>query len=106
MFAVFTWYGIHEADVALTDFALFLECFIFALLLLRAKNKSLRYLFITFFVCTGIAALLGGLTHGFFYVKGSLGHSILWRGTLFSIIFTSWSLWMLSVKIGVRECEA
>lgn len=56
-----------EPDVALTDFGLAIECGVLASLLARRAPAPgpLRFWFLLFFFCVGVAALLGGVLHGF-----------------------------------------
>jgi hypothetical protein len=69
-----------EPDVALTDYALALECALLAFWLLRARKsrEPISMWFVVFFIATAVAALAGGTVHGFFSAQGSLGHRMLW----------------------------
>jgi hypothetical protein len=69
-----------EPDVALTDYAVALECACFAYSLWRSRKAPgpLSFWFITAFLATAVAGLAGGTVHGFFNPPGSVGHGILW----------------------------
>ena len=64
-----------EPDVALTDYALFVECAAFAWLIARRPTDlmTLRRWTVLFFVFTALAALFGGTVHGFY--AGESGRS-------------------------------
>lgn len=86
-----------EPDVALTDYAVALECAAFAWLLLRPASErgSLRALFAVFFSSIGAAALTGGTVHGFFADENSTAGAVLWRCTLLGLgvaTFAAWSI--------------
>lgn len=95
-----------EPDVALTDFALAIECAIFAIWLARrgAPAGAIRPFFVVFFAAIGLASLLGGIAHGFLADKQSLLFRVIWTGTLAAVgcaAFASWAagarLWMSQV---------
>src|SRR5213083_2011568 len=67
-----------EPDVALTDYALALECTVFAYLLQRKEHAL-------FFGSAAVASLAGGTVHGFFLDARTLGNTVLWRLTLIAI---------------------
>ncbi|HEX7284972.1 MAG TPA: hypothetical protein VF532_02260 [Candidatus Angelobacter sp.] len=69
-----------EPDVALTDYAIALECAVIAFWLLRTRKSGerLSLWFMVFFLATALAALAGGTVHGFFSAQGSLGYRVLW----------------------------
>lgn len=86
-----------EPDVALTDFALALECAAFAWWLRpqRRRRNRRRFWFTAFFAALAAAALLGGSVHGFIADKHSALHDAIWCGTLIAIglaAFTSWGI--------------
>src|SRR5205823_6043329 len=70
--------GMTEPDVALTDYALALECTVFAYLLQRREHAL-------FFGSAAVASLAGGTVHGFFLDARTLGNAVLWRLTLIAI---------------------
>ena len=90
-----------EPDVTLTDYALVLECVIFAMLLRRggAATDGLRSWFVLFFVSVSIASLFGGTVHGFFLDEQSLGQAILWPATLMATGVTALSAWAIGAKL-------
>jgi hypothetical protein len=84
--------------VSLTDFALAVECAAFTVLLLRhpASDPVLRRWFAAFFVSVAAASLLGGTMHGFFEYSTSPVRTILWTGTMLSILLTSFAAWSIA----------
>jgi uncharacterized membrane protein YqjE len=76
-----------EPDVALTDYAVALECacFVYALWMERKGPRALSFWFITAFLATAVAGVAGGTVHGFFNQPGSFGHGILWPLSLVMI---------------------
>lgn len=75
-----------EPDVVLTDYALALECALFAWLLWRArKGGPVSFWFALGFLATALAALAGGTFHGFFGDERSAAHRILWPMVLLMI---------------------
>ncbi len=74
-----------EPAVTLTDFALFLLCTAFSVLLMRTdtdRERTRRYFSLLFGTIAG-GALAGALTHGFF--GGEVAGGILWRVTMLLI---------------------
>lgn len=90
-----------EPAVALTDFALAIECAVFVALLTRgdAGDRKLRLWFIVFFASAGFASLLGGAVHGFFPDRTSEGRRILWQATLLAILVTSLAAWNIGADL-------
>ncbi len=91
-----------EPAVTLTDFGLFLECGIFAALLLRCGSRPLARWFALFFASIGIAAFCGGLVHGFFLDETTQANAILWRVTMTAIGVTAFSAWGIAVRLPPR----
>ena len=81
-----------EPDVALTDYALALECTVFAYLLQRKEHAL-------FFGSAAIASLAGGTVHGFFLDDRTLGNAVLWRITLIAIGVTAASAWAVGARV-------
>src|SRR2546421_74586 len=81
-----------EPDVALTDYALALECTVFAYLLQRKEHAL-------FFGSAAIASLAGGTVHGFFLDDRTLGNAVLWRITLIAIGVTAASAWAIGARV-------
>src|SRR5262245_51199204 len=77
-----------QPDVALTDYALALECSIFAYLLQQHSHSTARW-FIIFFLSIAVAAAAGGTVHGFFDDPSSSGSRKLWPVTLITIGVTA-----------------
>lgn len=94
-----------EPAVTLTDYALAIECavFVFALVRLDARDRTLRYWFVVFFASIGAASVLGGTVHGFFLEASSPGQSILWPATLLSILVTSLAAWTIAAILQLDE---
>src|SRR5205823_5055413 len=84
--------GMTEPDVALTDYALALECTVFAYLLHRTEHK-------VFFGSAAVASLAGGTVHGFFLDARTLGNTVLWRLTLIAIGVTAVSAWAIGARV-------
>lgn len=97
-----------EPAVALTDFALAIECAVFVLLLSRgeASDRTLRFWFVVFFGSAGLASLLGGSVHGFFPDKSSEGRLILWQATLLAILVTGLAAWNIGAGLLLTERKA
>lgn len=92
---------VTEPDVTFTDFFLALECLIFAFLILKYGKHSqpLRNWFFLFFVSIAISALTGGIVHGFFNDRQTLGYTTLWPATLIAIGFTAFTIWVIASHI-------
>jgi hypothetical protein len=96
-----------EPDVTLTDYGLAIECVVFAFLLHSGNRKApLRPWFTLFFASTGVAALLGGTTHGFFPETASAGYRVLWPATLIAIGLTVMAAWMIGASLGFPKTIA
>jgi hypothetical protein len=97
-----------EPAVALTDYALALECaaFVIALTRLDARDRELRTWFAVFFASIGAASVLGGTVHGFFLVASGSGRRILWPATLVAIFVTSLSAWNIGAILQLDERAA
>src|SRR5438034_9987787 len=81
-----------EPDVALPDYALALECTVFAYLLQRKEHAL-------FFGSAAVASLAGGTVHGFFLDARTLGNTVLWRLTLIAIGVTAASAWAIGERV-------
>ena len=86
-----------EPDVTLTDYALAVECLIFAVILHRKKSRYVRLgrWFTLFFASVCAASLFGGTVHGFFLDADSLGHAVLWPTSLLAIGLTAMTAWAI-----------
>jgi Family of unknown function (DUF6962) len=87
---------ISEADVALTDFALTLECGVFASLLPSAGPET-RWLG-RFFAATALASVAGGVVHGF-YPETTAFSRVLWAATLLAIGAAALCAWAAGAYI-------
>lgn len=90
-----------EPAVTLTDYALTLECLIFAFLLFgraASEGRVARH-FAWLFILLAAASLLGGTYHGFFSgIETGLGASI-WTGTLIAIGLVTFVTWIIAGEI-------
>lgn len=82
-----------EVDVALTDYAVAIECAVFTCRLARTRYAAseVRWWFVLFFASVALATAAGGTVHGFFAEGGSPGHRVLWPTTLILIGIAAWS---------------
>jgi len=97
-----------EPDVALTDFGLAAECALFAGWLQwgALRDSSLRRWFVALFAALGIAALLGGITHGFFPDARSDASRVVWIATLVAIGIAALSSWAIGAHVLVVKTAA
>jgi hypothetical protein len=87
---------IAEPDVALTDFALAVECGAFAGLLRRSSGAA-RWLQL-FYAATAVASLAGGVVHGFLPERTALTR-VLWAATLLAIGAAALGAWAAAASI-------
>jgi uncharacterized protein DUF6962 len=80
---------VTEADVAMTDFALTLECGALAVACARTPRWPSANAFVAVFALTALAAALGGIVHGFAPDPSSAGYRVLWPATLLTTIGAS-----------------
>jgi len=97
-----------EPDVTPTDFALAIECAIFAAWLCRqpGAGSPLSAGFTALFAGVGLAALLGGITHGFVPDERSWLYRVLWPATLFAIGLAALASWTIGAHLCLREKAA
>lgn len=97
-----------EPDVTLTDFALAIECAWFAVWLQRNRTRGEPFglSFIVFFGAVGLAALLGGITHGFLPDPQHWLTRIVWRGTLLAIGAAALASWWIGARLSLPEKPA
>ena len=99
--------SIAEPSVTLTDYGLAIECMILAIMLKRLKGSAtaneFRNWFIVFFCALGMAAFLGGTTHGFIREKTSLLHTTVWNSTLIAIGAAGLAAWMIGGCLAASE---
>ena len=85
---------IAEPDVALTDYALVVETFIFTVGIYRLRSPSSKLLklwFLLLFASIGVAALVGGTVHGFLTDPRSPATRFCWVLTLILLGITALS---------------
>ncbi len=90
----------HEPSVTLTDFALAALCAALCAFAARwpVGDARLRRWWIVFFASIGLAALLGGLAHGFFPPPTPLNRAI-WKATLLCIGVSASASWIIGAAI-------
>ena len=92
----------HEPATTITDFVLALQCGLFAVLLLRAEPApEARRDWVLFFASLSLAALCGGVVHGYLPEQESLAHAALWRATLLAIGVTAFMAWRIGAGIAL-----
>jgi hypothetical protein len=87
-----------EPAVTLTDFALAIECALFAVWLRRSGSTRSTPAFVTLFAASSVSALLGGISHGFLP-----GSESLWRGTLLAICVAALATWVAAARLVLSE---
>jgi len=92
---------LQEPDVAITDYFLAIECFVFALLVWRGRTSEIskKNWISVCFLSLGLASLFGGTVHGFFVDESSKGFRIFWPLTLLSIGLTACSAMFVGLSI-------
>ena len=96
-----------ERDVAPTDFGLTIECLALAAWLhWRTPMNPLRTWFVIFFAALGIAALLGGITHGFLNDPRSALYGLTWSTTLLAIGIAAVATWTIGARLLFSERTA
>ncbi len=100
--------GMIEPDVALTDYALALECGVFAWYIYRHGQRpgELQSWVILFFASTALASICGGTVHGFFLDETSTGYAVLWPLSLLAIGVTAFSGWSIGAQLTLRRVRA
>lgn len=92
-----------EPDVALTDFALAIECIVLALALLSNRKwmEPMHRQFAVLFLTIAFGSALGGISHGFLNTYDSIASRIVWSATLLSLGLTGLVLWFLVAEFGL-----
>ncbi len=92
---------ITEPDVTFTDYALMLECAVFAYLIYHRGNKDslYRFWFTVFFISLSLASLVGGTVHGFFLDETTFGYQVLWPCSLIAIGLSAVAGWSIGAII-------
>ena len=80
-----------EPDVTLTDFALAIECAVFAGLCARRPRTLLRDAFVAVFALSALASGAAGVVHGYLPGPTGAGHLLLWTITMLAIVFPVWA---------------
>jgi hypothetical protein len=88
---------LSQPDVTLTDLGLAIECAAFVMMLYQQQSRhlSLRASFIAFFGAIGLAALLGGITHGFLPDLSSWLHRAAWNSALIAVGIAALACWSI-----------
>jgi hypothetical protein len=91
---------IAEPDVALTDYALAVESFLFSAWIhgIRASS-SLRFWFVVLFGSIGMAAFVGGTVHGFLTDPQTRASSICWMITMIVLGISALSEYGIAARI-------
>ncbi len=93
---------IHEFDVAITDFLLFIESALFAYFLYKNQSSQtlLRRFLVLLFLALGISSLLGAFFHAFFPDKATTaGGFAVWMLVAASIGVTACAVWCINAFI-------
>lgn len=91
---------IAEPDVALTDYALVVESFLFSAWIFKMRiANSLKPWFVLLFGSIGFAALVGGTVHGFLTDPQSRATRICWVITMIILGIAALSEYGLSARI-------
>jgi hypothetical protein len=90
-----------EPDVALTDYAVALECILLIIILPHGgvSAQGLRFWFRVFLGSIGAASICGGTVHGFFLDERSVGYAILWPATLLAMGVTALAMWAIAANL-------
>jgi hypothetical protein len=91
----------REPDVTLTDYALSVECALFAFTLARIPTDQIAFRFAAggFFLALGLSAATGGTVHGYCSSADSGTCATLWMLTLQAIGLASASLWVAGAML-------
>ncbi|MFN2386532.1 MAG: hypothetical protein ABR576_09645 [Thermoanaerobaculia bacterium] len=90
-----------EPDVALTDFALALECFVLAFRFSRFRVPDVwqRHAFRMLFWSAGGAALVGGFYHGFLLEASNRVYGTVWLVIFLAAGLASLACWMIASSV-------
>jgi hypothetical protein len=91
----------NEPSVALTDFLITALCIVLCWKMwsFPVERKSLQLNFMGVFACAGIAALFGGILHGFLPPADSQWTNVLWMVTLIIVGISSYNLWLINFEL-------
>jgi hypothetical protein len=90
-----------EPDVTLTDFLVTIECLVCILVLWRAGStqRFLRFWFSCFFAAAGLAALLGGIRHGFVADRTGATNHTLEVATMVALGLATLAAWIFGTAL-------
>jgi hypothetical protein len=89
-----------EPDVALTDYAVALECIFLIFFFPGGVNAvGLRFWFTVFLGSICAASVCGGTVRGFFLDERTLGYAILWPATLLAMGVTALAIWAIAANL-------
>lgn len=90
-----------EPAVTLTDYAVAIECALFAALLARQRaiHRDRQSWFLVFFAAVGAASIFGGTVHGYYPDPQSPGWIILWPATLLAVGATALAAWVIGAGL-------
>ncbi len=90
-----------ELDIALTDFLLSAQCLYFSVRLWRRASPHgvAEIEFAAAFASLGLAALLGGVWHGFLSLGASAAGTALWTAALLAMGVTAVALWCVAAAL-------
>ena len=97
-----------EPDVTLTDFGLAIECGAFAAWLRRRHRAGtpLRLAFVVFFAALAVAALLGGIWHGFLSSARTQLDAIVWDASLIALGVAAFASWIIGARLVLSDRAA
>lgn len=85
-----------EPDVTLTDFAIAVQGIAMAVFLARRQGRSTAtFAWLVYFASAGLAALFGGLVHGFYLDFHSGGHAVFWPLSLTAVGVNAVAAWAI-----------
>lgn len=90
-----------EPAVALTDYAVALECIVLIFFLPAGGFRAdvLRFWFTVFLSSICAASVCGGTVHGFFLDDRTLGYAVLWPATLLVMGVTALAMWAIAAHL-------
>jgi hypothetical protein len=95
-----------EPVVALTDFLVALECGLLGVWMARERPAGGAWAWLLLFGSAGLAALMGGISHGFFPENTRGLGLVVWQATLAALGLTAVALWTIAGSLlGDRALE-
>ena len=97
-----------EPDVTLTDLGLAIECGAFATWLHQRYRAGtpLRLAFVVFFGSLALAALFGGISHGFFSNHQSRLYVAVWNSGLIALGTAAFASWAIGARLILSDRAA